>query len=239
MPKRCLIIGASGEIGIQTTELLAAEGYAVAVHYHKNQQRIMELKQRISSQQWLGAYQGDLSTATGLDALIGKLPLDFDAIVFAQGNHSNHLLQDMSASEMDKMYFVHVKSVWLITHHLLPSMISNKSGEIVVVSSVWGEEGASTEVVYSSVKGAQISFVKGLAKETAPSNIRVNAVTPGLIATKMNDHLAAEDLDSLESEIPLGRSGMGSEVAQAILFLLSKRSSYITGHILRVNGGWY
>ncbi|WP_079529908.1 elongation factor P 5-aminopentanone reductase [Halobacillus hunanensis] len=239
MPKRCLIIGASGEIGMQTTELLAAEGYEVAVHYHTNQQRISELKQRIPNQQWAGAYQGDLSTAAGLDSLIGKLPSDVDAIVFAQGNHSNQLLQEMSSAEMDTMYYVHVKSLWLITHKLLPSMISNKSGEIVVVSSVWGEEGASTEVVYSSVKGAQISFVKGLAKETAPSNIRVNGVTPGVIDTKMNGHLSAEELAILESEIPLGRLGTGSEVAQAILFLLSKRSSYISGHILRVNGGWY
>ncbi|WP_163530676.1 elongation factor P 5-aminopentanone reductase [Halobacillus ihumii] len=239
MPKRCLIIGASGEIGMQTTELLAAEGYEVAVHYHTNKHRIRELKRQIPNQQWVGAYQGDLSTADGLDSLIGKLPSDVDAIVFAQGNHSNQLLQEMSSSEMDTMYYVHVKSLWLISHKLLPSMISNKSGEIVVVSSVWGEEGASTEVVYSSVKGAQISFVKGLAKEIAPSNIRVNGVTPGVIDTKMNSHLSAEELAVLESEIPLGRLGTGSEVAQAILFLLSKRSSYISGHILRVNGGWY
>ncbi|UOR12661.1 elongation factor P 5-aminopentanone reductase [Halobacillus amylolyticus] len=239
MPKRCLIIGASGEIGCKTTELLAAEGYEVAVHYHLNDKAIDELKQRIASEKWLGAYKGDLSTASGLDDLLNKLPAHFDAVVFAQGNHSSKLLQDLTSLEMDEMYYVHVKSLWLITNKLLPSMISNKSGAIVVVSSVWGEEGASTEVVYSSVKGAQISFVKGLAKEAAPSNIRVNAVTPGLIATKMNDHLSSEDMDMLKNEIPLGRPGTCEEVAQAILFLLNKQSGYITGHTLRVNGGWY
>ncbi|UOQ93280.1 SDR family oxidoreductase [Halobacillus shinanisalinarum] len=239
MLKRCLIIGASGEIGCETTELLAAEGYEVAAHFHSNIRAIDELKQRVPSEKWLGAYQGDLSTAGGLDDLINKLPSSFDAVVFAQGNHSKKLLQDLSSTEMDQMYYVHVKSLWLITNKLLPSMISSKSGAIVVVSSVWGEEGASTEVVYSSVKGAQISFVKGLAKETAPSNIRVNAVTPGLIATKMNDHLSSEDMNMVKSEIPLGRLGTCEEVAQAILFLLNKQSSYITGHTLRVNGGWY
>lgn len=94
------------------------------------------------------------------------------------------------------------------------------------------------EVAYSSVKGAQNTFVKGLAQELAPSHIRVNAVAPGLIQTKMNGHLTLEDLQALENDIPMGRAGTPEEVADAVGFLLSRSSRYVTGQILHVNGGW-
>lgn len=107
------------------------------------------------------------------------------------------------------------------------------------MSSVWGETGASCEVLYSMVKGAQNALIKGLAKELAPSGIRANAVSPGAVQTDMLQSYSSEDITMLEEEIPLGRLASPDEIADAIWFLASKQSSYITGQILSVNGGWY
>jgi len=116
-------------------------------------------------------------------------------------------------------------------------MIGNKRGNIINISSMWGNLGASCEVLYSSSKGAINSFTKSLAKEVAPSNIRVNAVAPGVINTDMNAWLSKEEREELISEIPLGRLGNGEEVAKVVVFLASEDSSYVTGQIINVDGG--
>ncbi|MBH0229340.1 elongation factor P 5-aminopentanone reductase [Halobacillus yeomjeoni] len=238
MSKTCLIIGASGEIGSSTVLSLVKKGYSVGLQYHSNAKSIDKLNKNIPHAQRLGFFQADLSTDEGIRSFINMIDSDWDSVVFAGGHLWKGLFQDMEEADMDALYRVHVKAPWLITRHLLPSMIRNREGNIVVVSSLFGEEGASMEVAYSAVKGAQISFVKGLAKEVGPSGIRVNAVTPGLIATKMNEELSEEEFGAVEEEIPLSRAGRTEEVGDAIEFLLSDRSSYITGHILKVNGGW-
>ncbi|TGB04741.1 elongation factor P 5-aminopentanone reductase [Halobacillus salinus] len=238
MRKRCLIIGASGAIGLATTVKLVEDGWAVACHYRSNEQVIYRLRDQVPSEQWLGAYQGDLSHPEGIQAFLDGMDEEWDALVFCGGQAWTGLFQDMSVADMDQLYYLHVQSTWRITQQALPAMISNKKGHIVVVSSVFGEEGASTEVVYSSVKGAQLSFVKGLAKEVAPSGIRVNAVTPGWIQSEMNAHLSDEEAQMLAEEIPVGRAGQPAEVSGAIRFLMSEEASYITGQTIKVNGGW-
>ncbi|RWZ60429.1 SDR family oxidoreductase [Halobacillus fulvus] len=238
MTKRCLVIGASGDIGAAVASKLVEQGYQVGLHYFSNESSIASIQNGIPASNRLNPVQGDLSSRDGLDRFLKSLDNDWDALVFSGGHAWNGLFQEMSLEEMDQLYHVHVKALWAITRHILPSMIQKKKGNIVVVSSIFGEEGASTEVAYSSVKGAQNSFVKGLAKEVGPSGIRVNAVAPGLIRTKMNQSLTGEDWQVLEDDIPVGRAGTSEEVAEAVSFLLSPKSSYITGHILKVNGGW-
>jgi len=102
---------------------------------------------------------------------------------------------------------------------------------------MWGVTGGSCEAPYSAAKAGVIGLTQALAKELGPSHIRVNCVAPGVIATEMNAHLAPEDLAALEEETPLGRIGTAEETAQAILFLADERSSFITGQVLRVDGG--
>ncbi|MGP4075155.1 elongation factor P 5-aminopentanone reductase [Halobacillus sp. K22] len=238
MSKRCLIVGASGEIGSSVTQTLVEKGYLVGLQYHSNWRIIENLKNQTPESQWLGALQADLTTTVGIKAFLQLVSKEWEAIVFCGGHLWKGLFQDMTDVEMDELYHVHLKAPWMISRHVLPFMIHNKAGNIVIVSSVFGEEGASMEVAYSSVKGAQISFVKALSKEVAPSGVRVNAVTPGVIATKMNDMLSPEEWNTLEDEIPLGRAGQPYEIADAISYLLSDQSSYVTGHVLRVNGGW-
>ncbi|MBR2758231.1 MAG: SDR family oxidoreductase, partial [Exiguobacterium sp.] len=109
--------------------------------------------------------------------------------------------------------------------------------DIVIVSSVWGEVGAAAEVFYSTVKAAQLGFVKAFAREAGPFNVRVNAVTPGWIDTPMNDTVE-ESKQSVLDDIPLGRLGAAEDVANTIRFLCSPDASYMTGTVIRVDGGW-
>ena len=117
-------------------------------------------------------------------------------------------------------------------------MINRGSGCVINISSMWGEVGASCEVHYSAAKAGLIGMTKALAKEMGLSGIRVNCITPGVIATEMNAELDAETIASLKEETPLGRIGTPEDVAKAALFLASDEASFITGQILGVNGGF-
>ena len=124
-----------------------------------------------------------------------------------------------------------------LTNLAIPHMLG-KGGAVLNISSMWGEVGASCEVLYSTSKGGLNLFTKALAKEMAPSNIRVNAIAPGVIDTKMNSFLSQEEREELENEIPVGRFGLPEEIGKTAVFLCSDDSSYITGQILRVDGGY-
>lgn len=228
---RCLVIGGSGDIGKAICKELLDEGWSLGVHYNTTPLEFVLPEGSFS-------VQGDLSSSEGIDSFLSGLSRDWDAVVFAAGVSLQGLFQDSEEEMMDYLHHVHVKSMWQITRHVLPSMITEKQGKILVITSIWGETGASTEVLYSSVKGAQRAFINALAKEVGPSGVRVNGIAPGMIDTKMNHLLRDEDVLEIEQEIPLGRQGRAEEVASAASFLLGEKASYITGEILNVSGGW-
>ncbi|MDY0405821.1 SDR family oxidoreductase [Virgibacillus sp. 179-BFC.A HS] len=238
MGKNVLLVGASGDIGSSIAEKLAASGYQLILHYNSHEENIEKIKSRVHPSCILMVVQADLRKRAAIEKLISQLVFQVDHIVFASGQAYYGLFQDTSERQMDEMLAVHVKAPWLITQKLLPSMIRNKSGSIVFITSIWGDIGASGEVVYSSVKGAQNSFVKALAKELGPSNISVNAISPGFISTKMNSHLSEEERLEVISEIPLNRAGNPEEIANLVAFLLEGKASYIHGEIIHINGGW-
>lgn len=115
-------------------------------------------------------------------------------------------------------------------------MIHNKSGLIINISSIWGITGASCEVAYSTSKAALNGFTKALAKELGPSNIRVNAIAPGIINTDMNNYLSNEELESIKEEIPLERIGETIDISKCVEWLIE--DNYTTGQIISINGGW-
>ncbi|SFA73123.1 MULTISPECIES: SDR family oxidoreductase [unclassified Bacillus (in: firmicutes)] len=239
MGKYVLITGASGGIGQAISLKLASEGNHLYLHYNQNESSIKELVTKLKP--YGGEYytiKADLSDPLGHEQLI-KNVFSLDAIVHCAGNAHYGMLLDLQLKDVEALMRTHVTHPLMLTKGLLPKMMSKKAGNIVVISSIWGQTGAACEVAYSAAKGAQLAFVKALSKEVALSGIRVNAIAPGAINTAMLDGFSGAEMDLLKEEIPMGRLGLPEEVANATSFLLSDQSAYITGQVIGVNGGWY
>lgn len=239
MKKFVLITGASGGIGKAIALRLAEEGYSLYLHYHRNEASMMDLLNKLK--EFPGEYipiQSNLATTEGYKKVADNI-FSIDAIVHNSGSSHYGLLVDLHEEEADQLISLHVKTPLLLTKELLPKLLSKKCGNIVVISSIWGQTGAACEVAYSTVKGAQIAFVKALSKEVALNGIRVNAIAPGVIQTEMLQHFNSDELEMIKADIPTGRLGTPENIADGVSFLLSDRSSYMTGQVLAINGGWY
>lgn len=239
MEKFALITGASGGIGQEIALKLASKGYHLYLHYHQNETAIKQLLGKV--QVYGGEYipiQADLSQPEGYKKVAAQI-FSLHAIVHCSGNSHYGLLVDLDEEMAESLMRVHVISPLMLTKELLPKLIRNRSGSIVMITSIWGQTGAACEIAYSAAKGAQISFVKALSKEVALNGVRVNAIAPGAVGTRMLDSFTSEEMEGLCQEIPMGRLGLPEEIADSVLFLLSDSASYITGQVLAVNGGWY
>ncbi|PLS16742.1 3-oxoacyl-ACP reductase [Bacillus sp. M6-12] len=240
MEKRfALITGASGGIGRAIARKLAKQGYSLYLHYNQNSKAINELMAELEQPGIeLIPLQADLGEKEGYKKLVNGI-FSLHAIVLNSGNSYFGLISDMKEETIEQMILLHASSPFLLTQALLPKLYGQKNAGIVAVTSIWGQTGASCEVLYSMLKGGQNAFIKSLSKELALSGIRVNAVAPGAIATGMLESFNEDDLKYIKEDIPMGRIGTPDETANAVSFLLSPESSYITGQILAVNGGWY
>ena len=147
------------------------------------------------------------------------------------------LIQDLSIDDWNYIWNTNVTAPIFLSKELVPHFLHNHSGKIINISSVWGNVGASCEVAYSATKGAINSFTKALAKELAPSNIQVNAISCGIIDTDMNSHLSSDDINEIVTDIPAGRIGTPKDIALTALSLVNG-SDYLTGQIITVDGGW-
>lgn len=238
MSQNVLITGASRGIGKAIAHAFAQEGFHLYLVCKNNlasmQQYADSLRDVYRTE--IHCYAADLADTAALETLLDTLP-DMDVIVNNAGISYVGLMTDMSLSDWNEIISVNLTSAFLICRKLLPSMIRNRSGKIINISSVWGNVGASTEVAYSTTKGGLNSFTKALAKELAPSNIQVNAIACGLIDTDMNACFSDEDLENVISEIPADRIGRPEEVAQLCLQLV-QAPDYLTGQIIALDGGW-
>ncbi|MFZ4454215.1 elongation factor P 5-aminopentanone reductase [Salibacterium aidingense] len=239
MSEFTLVTGASGGIGRAIALSLAKEGHALFLHYHRSRENIMQLKHECEAYGSQAVIvQSDLTSRNGAACLLEQLHFPVGHVVYNCGTPSYGLYQDLSEKEFYELAHIHFLNAMWLTHELLPSMLTNKKGTIVMISSIWGEKGAALEVAYSAMKGGVNTFVKALAKETARSGVRVNAVAPGVVDTPMMNGFTEEEKAELAGEVPAGRFGVPEDVAEAVVFLMRESSSYINGHILNVNGGW-
>lgn len=239
MKKFALITGASGGIGRAIAIKLAADGYSLYLHYNENEEAIRELLGILAD--FRGEYipiQVDLTTENGFKVLANNI-FSIDAIIHNSGISHYGLLVDTDNETIHKMMALNVTSPIYLTKELLPKMLRKRAGNILFITSIWGQTGSACEVVYSTVKGAQIAFVKSLAKELALNGIRVNGIAPGAVNTTMMAGFSEEELAMIKDGIPMGRMAEPQDIAESVSFLLSERAGYITGHILNVNGGWY
>ena len=242
MSNHVLITGASRGIGAATARLFAQEGWNVAVPYNASRAAAEQLAAELSG---LGVravpIQADVADPEQAERLVreteGALgPLD--AVICNAGVAlPQQLLTDTTADQWRRLMSVDLDGMFHTLRAAIPGMVRQKRGSIVTVSSMWGITGGSCETPYSAAKAGVIGLTRALAKELGPSGIRVNCVAPGVIDTAMNGHLTPKDLAALGEETPLCRIGQPVEVAQAIYFLASERASFITGQVLRVDGG--
>ena len=233
--KTVLVTGASGGIGGAISRLFAKNGYAVGVNYNKNKARAEAVASEIDGY----ALRFDVGDADATKAAVKAFTERYghiDALVNCAGVALGiKPLIDVTEEEFDLATKVNLKGVFNVTKAVLPYMIS-RGGNIVNISSMWGISGGSCEAVYSATKAAVIGFTKALAKEYAPSGIRINAVAPGLIDTAMNDNLSDSDKNLAIGDIPLGRIGRAEEVAEAVYYLVEK-ATFTTGEVLNLSGG--
>ena len=235
-----LVTGASGGIGSSISRLFASRGYNTAIHYNSNETAAREVCDGLVSEGYSAEiFRADLTSSEDVKKMISEVEAKFgtvDVLVNNAGISLIRLFDETTDEEWDNIMNVNLKSAFLCSKAVIGGMIHNKKGKIINISSIWGVKGASCEVAYSASKAGLIGFTKALAQELAPSNIQVNCIAPGAIATEMNSHLSASDVKSLCDEIPAGRFGAPIEVAEAVWFLAN--SSYVTGQVLGVDGGW-
>lgn len=233
-----MVTGASRGIGKAIAETLAEAGYDLVLTCNHT---LAELKEAAA---FLEGKYGITCTALAADAAdpaaIEKAFafLDhLDVLVNNAGISYIGLLTDMSIEEWQRIINTNLSSCFYTSRLAIPLMLQKHSGRIVNISSVWGNVGASMEVAYSASKGGVNSFTKALAKELAPSNIQVNAISCGVIDTAMNHCFSPEEMDALREEIPADRLGQPEEVAKLALQLI-QAPAYLTGQILTLDGGW-
>lgn len=239
--KIALVTGASSGIGRGIALELSKAGASLILNYNKNLQGAEETKKIIEE---AGGYAyivwGDVSCYSEVNLMVNNIIKKFgkiDILVNNAGLSKVGLFIDMTEEDWNYVMDTNLKGLFNCCQNVLKYMLPEKAGSIINISSIWGNVGASCEVIYSASKGGINSFTKALAKELAPSNIRVNAIAPGVINTNMNQWLTADEKESLMQEIPMLRLGESEDIGKLVRFLAQEDSKYITGQIISVDGG--
>ena len=238
MSENVLITGASRGIGKSIAFSFASRGYQLYLTCKTNFYLLEQIKKELENTYKIHChiFQCDCSDYEQVSKLFSELP-SINILINNAGISYIGLLSQMEPSDWHQVINTNLSSVFYTCKLAIPSMLHTHSGRIINISSVWGNQGASMEVAYSASKGGINAFTKALAKELAPSNITVNAIACGLIDTDMNREFTPEDLDAVIREIPCDRMGTPEEVGE-LCVTLSQSSSYLTGQIITIDGGW-
>lgn len=238
MNRTAMITGASRGIGRAMAETFAGAGYDLVLTCLRRIDELNAMGQALEntypiSCRCFAADAGDYEEISSLFTRVDRL----DVLINNAGIAHMGLLQDMTPRQWRRVLATHLDGCFYTCKHAIPLMLAQGSGHILNISSIWGNVGASAEVAYSAAKGGVNSFTKALAKELAPSRIRVNAIACGVIDTDMNRCLSEEDMETLRREIPADRLGTPQEVA-ALALQLIQSPGYLTGQIITLDGGF-
>lgn len=241
--KIALVTGGSRGIGRATCEALAAQGATVIVNYVRGEAQAREVADAIVAKGGKAEILGfDVADPKAVDAAVESLVKKhgkLDVLVANAGLAIDGLLLRLKDEDLDKLYEVNVKGALACARAAARSMLRARTGRIVFLSSVVGEAGNVGQTAYAATKAALLGAAKSIAKELASRNVTVNAVTPGFIETDMTHGMQDAMRDYILKATPLGRIGSAADVASAVVYLASDEASYVTGQVLRVNGGMY
>ncbi len=241
MSKVVLITGSSSGIGSAIATEYAKKGYSIVLNCKKNVDGMLSLRDSIKKyNKNVLAIQCDISNYCETKKMFDTINKSFGSVEILINNAGVSyfgLFSNMNQEEWNNVINTNIKGVINCSHIAIDSMIKNKCGAIINISSIWGVCGASCEVIYSMTKAGIDGFTKALAKELAPSNIFVNSIACGLIDTNMNNNLSNIDTQSFIDDIPLSRIGDTSDITSLCLYL-SEENTYMTGQVLVVDGGY-
>lgn len=239
--KVAIITGASRGIGSGIARVFAQHGAQVAFTYSSSAESALVLENELKA---LGViakgYQSNAADYEQSHTLVEEVLNDFgtiDILINNAGITKDNLLMRMSEEDFDKVIEINLKSVFNMTKAVQKTMLKNRKGSIVNMSSVVGVKGNAGQANYAASKAGMIGFTKSVALELGSRNIRCNAIAPGFIETEMTAKLNAEVVQGWRDSIPLKRGGSPEDVANACLFLASDLSAYVTGQVLNVDGG--
>ena len=233
---KALVIGGSGSIGSAIVDRLLEDGYEVIIHYNRSD--LTALKQKYAHQK-VSFVQCDLSQNTSGIMQHFEFIQNLDCLIYAAGQSLYGMVQDMDDTLVDQCYRINVKSLIQLTRGFINQLRKSNNGRIIVISSIWGETGASMEVVYSTMKAAQIGFVKALSQELSLTNITVNAVAPGFVSGNMADEWSDIERAEIINDLPQQRMVTPEEVSYTCAYLYHPMAQSVTGTVQKVNGGWY
>ncbi|MCC0672404.1 SDR family oxidoreductase [Clostridioides sp. ES-S-0145-01] len=240
--KTVLVTGGSRGIGRAISKIFAKDGYNVLINFNKSENEAKELYTVLNEKGFsVKLFKANISNREEVENMIDYCIKEFgglDVLINNAGISQDKLFTDISDEDWDNMMNINLKGSFYCSQIALKYMISEKKGNIINISSIWGISGASCEVHYSVSKAGIIGMTKALAKEVAPSNIRVNSIAPGVINTDMLSEYNEDEIDVLVEETPLMRLGTPEDIANCAIFLASDKSSFITGQVISPNGGF-
>ena len=238
--KTIIITGGSRGIGASIVKELANKDYNIVLNYNNSEEQAKQIqKELLEKNIKIEIFKADVSKREDVKDLV-KFALEkfktIDVLINNAGIDQVKMFMDITDEDWNKMIQTNLNSVFYCTQEVLPTMIHNKEGNIINISSIWGITGASCEVHYSVAKAGIDGMTKALAKELGLSNIRVNSIAPGAILTDMNKGYTNEEIEDMKSQIPLGKLGNPIEIAKCVNWLIE--DNYTTGQIISPNGGW-
>jgi 3-oxoacyl-[acyl-carrier protein] reductase len=230
--RKVFITGSSRGIGFGIAEAFRADGDEVFLNGREDAAQLKKAMGELNAVGFL-ADMSDYAQARDVFAQTGAA----DVLVNNAGSEYFGLFAEMSPAEIKKVLDDNLLSALNATHLAVPHMVRQKYGVIINVTSVWGITGASCEAVYAAAKAAVNAFTKSMAKELAPSGIRVNAIACGAFETRMNARLSPVEKNAFTERIPAGRFGSAGEAGALAVFLASEKAEYLTGQVISLDGG--